>query len=238
MISRLSDRKNPRKLADKLVEVGLWIATDDGWEINDYLEFQPSRETVLKQREEKHEKKAAAGRMGGIASGAVRRGEAEPKQNRSNDEAEPKQTVKQTGSKHEAPTRTRPDTPTTTSDGGGGVHVKQVAMDAASLLLEHETNVERPGAWKARVAERLLNDYDLTGIVREFGTEAARHVYSLEKPRDVTPVNPYAARPPEHDPNCEHCAGSGWRTIDFDRNTVGPCDCTPTIATVTELRTA
>jgi len=125
MVGRLSDRKNARKLAEKLVEVGLWISTDDGWVINDYLDFQPSRESVLRDREERHQAKVAAGKKGGVASGAVRRGEAETKQTRSRNEAEPeaepKQTVKQTGSRNEAPTRTRPEntsppSPPTTSE--------------------------------------------------------------------------------------------------------------------------
>ena len=43
--------------------------------------------------------------------------------------------------------------------------------------------------------------------------------------------------PPTHDPDCEHCAGSGWRTVDHDALTVGRCDCAPPAwATVTELR--
>jgi len=42
--------------------------------------------------------------------------------------------------------------------------------------------------------------------------------------------------PNNFDPNCEHCAGSGIRTVDFDRNTVGPCDCTASDATVLPLR--
>lgn len=54
----------------------------------------------------------------------------------------------------------------------------------------------------------------------------------LEKPAPTT------ANASERDPNCEHCAGSGWRTIDHDRNVVGECDCLPSFATVTELRPA
>ena len=43
--------------------------------------------------------------------------------------------------------------------------------------------------------------------------------------------------PPTYDPDCEHCAGSGWRTVDHDALTVGRCECTPPAwATVTELR--
>lgn len=43
--------KSPRKRADELVERGLWITRPGGWEINAYLEFQPSKEKVLADRE-------------------------------------------------------------------------------------------------------------------------------------------------------------------------------------------
>lgn len=64
----------------ELVRRGVWVETDQGWEIHDYLEYQPTKAKVLADRE----KKAAAGRKGGIKSGQVRRGrEAKPKQSAS-----------------------------------------------------------------------------------------------------------------------------------------------------------
>lgn len=41
----------------------------------------------------------------------------------------------------------------------------------------------------------------------------------------VDGVPPAVVRTPEHDPDCEFCAGTGWATIDFDKNVVGRCDC-------------
>ncbi len=55
--------------AARLVEVGLWERTEDGWRIHDYLDYQTSREYV----EDLREKRAAAGRRGGQRSGEVRR---------------------------------------------------------------------------------------------------------------------------------------------------------------------
>lgn len=61
----------------ELVRRGVWVETGQGWEIHDYLVYQPTREKVLADREQKR----AAGRAGGIKSGQVRRGgEAKPKQ--------------------------------------------------------------------------------------------------------------------------------------------------------------
>lgn len=50
VVSRLTDRKNPTKLARKLVEVGLWTEHADGYAIHDYLDYQTSREKVLNDR--------------------------------------------------------------------------------------------------------------------------------------------------------------------------------------------
>jgi hypothetical protein len=62
------------RLIRRLVEVGLWRETPNGgWDIHDYLEFQPSREEVLKLREDRRE----AGRKGGQRSGVSRRASAE-----------------------------------------------------------------------------------------------------------------------------------------------------------------
>jgi hypothetical protein len=47
-------------LAARLVACGLWDETGDGWAIHDFLDFNPSRETVEKRREQKRD----AGRQG------------------------------------------------------------------------------------------------------------------------------------------------------------------------------
>lgn len=39
-----------RRLAERLVEVGLWDHAADGYRIHDYLDYQPGRETVLRER--------------------------------------------------------------------------------------------------------------------------------------------------------------------------------------------
>lgn len=50
----------------ELEEAGLWAAVDGGWQVHDYLEFQPSRDEVRAERLELSEKRAAAGRKGAM----------------------------------------------------------------------------------------------------------------------------------------------------------------------------
>lgn len=93
-----------QKHADLLVRVGLWETVEGGYQVHDYLDYNPSAEEVRADQARKHEAKARAGRAGGIASGVARR-----KHSRSSDEAE----TKQTGSE----TKPRPDpSPTASSE--------------------------------------------------------------------------------------------------------------------------
>lgn len=47
---RLSTVPAPAKHAAALVAAGLWDAVEGGWQVHDYLDFQPSREKVLAER--------------------------------------------------------------------------------------------------------------------------------------------------------------------------------------------
>jgi hypothetical protein len=60
--------------AAELVRVGLWEENGDGWTFHDWPTYQPTATEVRQERE----RKASAGRLGGLASGRAR------KQNRSN----------------------------------------------------------------------------------------------------------------------------------------------------------
>jgi hypothetical protein len=48
--------RRPGKFIAELVGRGLWIEVDDGWQIHDYLDFQPSREKVERERKAKAER--------------------------------------------------------------------------------------------------------------------------------------------------------------------------------------
>lgn len=55
-------------LARKLVTAGLWRRTKGGYQFHDWTDYQPSADDVKSMRE----KKANAGRIGGVASGKAR----------------------------------------------------------------------------------------------------------------------------------------------------------------------
>lgn len=61
------------KLAARLVAVGLWEPADGGYRVHDYLDYQPSRDEVEEARQQVSSARSAAGRLGGLRSGQVRR---------------------------------------------------------------------------------------------------------------------------------------------------------------------
>ncbi len=62
MVDRLSDRDDATRLASRLVEVGMWLEHRDCYEVHDYLDFQPSRESVENVRREARERRAKGGK--------------------------------------------------------------------------------------------------------------------------------------------------------------------------------
>lgn len=97
-LRRLLPTGSVAKLADRLVSARLWEPTDGGFRVHDYLEYQPSRVEVEAERSHLRAVRAAAGRLGGVRSGAVRR-----RADEANNEANPKQTP----SKNEANAKPR-----------------------------------------------------------------------------------------------------------------------------------
>ncbi len=75
--------RRPYRLVDELVGAGAWHVADGGWQIHDYLEYQPSRTKVLDRRA----LRAKSGQIGGVKSGESRRSARQ----RSKPEAKPKQ---------------------------------------------------------------------------------------------------------------------------------------------------
>lgn len=65
-VRKLADVDGATALADTLVSVGLWERAEGGFQIHDYLEYNPSAEKV------KAERKAAQERMQKLRSGEVR----------------------------------------------------------------------------------------------------------------------------------------------------------------------
>lgn len=56
VVPRLADIKGSEKLAERLVEVGLWEKKTGGFQVHDYLEFQPSAEQVKNHRKANNER--------------------------------------------------------------------------------------------------------------------------------------------------------------------------------------
>lgn len=97
-VRRLIDIDNPRDVAEKLVAVGLWERRDGGYQVHDYLEYNPSRAKVEAIRQVRME----AGREGGLRSGEARRKQAEEE-----GEANAKQAPSKTEAKMKAKTNSR-----------------------------------------------------------------------------------------------------------------------------------
>ena len=97
-VRRLIDIDNPGDVAEKLVAVGLWERRDGGYQVHDYLEYNPSRAKVEAIRQARIE----AGREGGLRSGEARRKQAEEKE-----EANVKQKSSKDEAKAEAKTNSR-----------------------------------------------------------------------------------------------------------------------------------
>lgn len=73
------DVANCQEFASILLDVGLWDATENGYYVHDYLEYNPSKQDVIDTKEARKE----AGRAGGIAKASKTPSKmlAKPKQN-------------------------------------------------------------------------------------------------------------------------------------------------------------
>src|SRR5262245_51136165 len=58
-VDTLTRKRQPGKLADKLIEVGLWERVDGGYQVHDYLQWNPRGEVVKKKQEETRQRVAA-----------------------------------------------------------------------------------------------------------------------------------------------------------------------------------
>ena len=76
-----SSLANAKQMVERLLGAGLWVACDGGYQIHDYLEYNPSKEQALATKDARVE----AGRRGGLAK------QAKPKQTPSKTLAKSKQ---------------------------------------------------------------------------------------------------------------------------------------------------
>lgn len=48
--------KRPQKFVDELVAAGLWEVVEEGWELHDFLDYQPSKDQVIAERKKTAER--------------------------------------------------------------------------------------------------------------------------------------------------------------------------------------
>ena len=107
---------------------------------------------------------------------------------------------------------------------------------AAEIIIERlppAREPDNPVGYKIRVADRLAAAHpDVDELLSTHAQEVVVEMI-VEREAPVSTVESfYAPRANDHDPNCDFCAGSGLKTIDFDRNICGPCECVAPLATV------
>lgn len=174
ILHRLSDRKNPMQLAERLVAVGLWDHAAFGWVIHDYHDYQPSKADL----EERRARVSAVRSQAGKRSGEARRA-------RTNDE----QTSNKTGANvfpvcsaddEPRPDPTRPVTvsstdtyPPTDCAGGGDNSTRRQAIATAYGRIAVEQGgptVKSPDAYAAKARQRALADSELVRLAELFPT--------------------------------------------------------------------
>jgi len=154
----LTLRRSPETMADRLVTVGLWEATGDGWFVHDFAAHNPSRATVEAKRAELSAKRAEAGKKGGKRSGEVRGVEAKGKQvasSVSKQKGTPDQTSPSSDSSYEESPPQPPDGGATAS-GSKPTKAKTTKVDTAPA---------DPGTPAAHVADAVREAPHLGGIV-------------------------------------------------------------------------
>ena len=201
---------------------GLWQPPDYGYLIRDYLEYNLSNDEVGERRE----KRAEAGRAGGIKSGESRRSKREASASDSGKQIEA----------NTNPDPTRPDpTPLVPVVDELDDSTCDVLRGAAVMYAEWKF-ASNPSACKG-----LPSKYK-AGIVANVLTEQAAELSAyIERHPNATAAD-IAGRvlgvpglgntttPPAPDwhanPHCEHCDGSGIaRLDDIGQGTYGPCEC-------------
>lgn len=137
------------RLAEVLVECGLFDHVDGGYMVHDYLEHNATREEALARKVTLAAKRASAGRAGGIRSGVTR-----------SNEANRKQTVEAKRS----PDPTRPDLKKNPPTPFQGARVTRADKKLAKEIRQkrfgrchHEPDCEDGAACEAMIAQELAD---------------------------------------------------------------------------------
>ena len=201
---------------------GLWQPTDYGYLIRDYLEYNLSNDEVGERRE----KRAEAGRAGGIKSGESRRSKREASASDSGKQIEA----------NTNPDPTRPDpTPLVPVVDELDDSTCDVLRGAAVMYAEWKfaSNPSAckglPSKYKAGIVANVLTEQaaELSAYIERHPNATAADIAS--KVLGVRGLG-NTTTPPAPDwhanPHCEHCDGSGIaRLDDIGQGTYGPCEC-------------
>lgn len=201
---------------------GLWQPTDYGYLIRDYLEYNLSNDEVGERRE----KRAEAGRAGGIKSGESRRSKREASASDSGKQIEA----------NTNPDPTRPDpTPLVPVVDELDDSTCDVLRGAAVMYAEWKfaSNPSAckglPSKYKAGIVANVLTEQaaELSAYIERHPNATAADIAS--KVLGVRGLG-NTTTPPAPDwhanPHCEHCDGSGIaRLDDIGQGTYGQCEC-------------
>lgn len=190
-LPRLSDRSRPAALAARLAEVGLVDAVDGGWRVHDYHDYQPSRESVVAERDQAKERmrrvrkeRSGSANVRPNTDRTVPNGSANVRPKFGNpDPTRPDPTTYVSDNSSLLPTVGRSEEAVDNSEDEVTVDgMARIAEAVAAHRLRGRDDVKRPEVWKRAVVKRLME---------ERGTELALLV--LEH-KDDTPMSIFVAK--------------------------------------------
>ena len=229
--------------AAELVAAGLWNATEDGWEIHGWAEYQDLSTA---------EKRAIAGSKGGRRSGEARRSKAKqtPDLTSGNVEANPKQAEAsaEAGPSLPIPSPPSPSQPSAIctspqlsvvaeplDDAAVEIEVRKAIGRAARQIAATDPTVQNPGAASGAIGQRLREQHhdEITTRVRQ-GDDLDDIVAWLADPLAgfLDDIGDHAAAPPRlrsvtAGPECETCGDSAWVSAPGESIATRCPDCNP-----------
>lgn len=214
-LKALTARRDAPALAAKLVTVRLWEETPDGWQVHDWSDHNPTRESVESRREKTRDKVAAwrANRAKPVVSDECNHGRNRVTCEVCNPVSNP------------APDPTRPD-PTTSQSTPNGVLPAQrgdrATPDAKSKPSKADAPPPPPGTPAAAVVEAIGRSV-LAGLVRYPHRFAAAQVAaypSIDLPLQIAQASAWCVANPQHAPRADGARFLGaWLKRSHDRAT-------------------
>jgi hypothetical protein len=140
MLPRLTSITDPGRAADELVDAGMWHATEDGYEVHDYLDHQRSRSDVEADRAKATERQRRS---------RANRSDVTDTSRCDTDVTPTAESVSVSAGE--------PSPHLTTATTG---RADQVAERVIEHRLSHQTGIRNPAAWRRRALDNLRADID------------------------------------------------------------------------------